>query len=237
MKLFNRLVVVLALLAPLIGIGQQPPQAPMPSQPSASPEVQLTRFNLDFPGGTPNELVAAIQKATGKPLNAIINADLMAVPLPPLKMIGVNVDQLFSALLLATQHRIVRHNTMFEQAFTFRTNGKLSDDTIWYGWGTGHEVYPEPGSEMESRFYLLTPYLERGLTLDDITTAIQTGWKLLGCQPVPSLSYHQETKLLIAVGQMRYLMSVDAALKALGSAPIRLDPAAVTPAAGAKKSD
>lgn len=234
MKLFNRLVVIIALWAPSIGICQQPPQ---PAQPQASPEVQLTRFNLDFPGGTPKELVAAIQKATGKPLNAIINADLMAVQLPPLKMTGVNVDQLFSALWLATQHRTLRINTIIEQGFTFRTNGKLSDDNIWYGWGMGQEAYPEPGSEMESRFYLLTPYLEKGLTVDDITTAIQTGWKLLGSQPVPSLSYHQETKLLIAVGQTRYLTSVDAALKALGSAPIRLDTTVAPPAAGAKKSD
>ena len=234
MKLFNRLVVILALWAPSIGICQQPPPSPPPP---VSPEIELTRFNLDFPGGTPKELVAAIQKAMGKPLNAIINADLMAVQLPPLKMIGVNVDQLFSALLLATQHRIVRNNMVIEQAFTLRTNGKLSDDTIWYGWGMEQKAFPEPGSEMESRFYLLTPYLERGLTLDDITTAIQSAWKLLGCQPVPSLSYHQETKLLIAVGQARYLMSVDAALKALGSAPIRLDAPAAAPSAGSKKSN
>ena len=36
-----------------------------------------------------------------------------------------------------------------------------------------------------ARFYLLTPYLERGMTVDDITTAIQTGWKMLAKRKRP----------------------------------------------------
>src|ERR1039457_3436403 len=30
-------------------------------------EPTLTKFNLDFPGGTPKQLVTAIEKATGRP--------------------------------------------------------------------------------------------------------------------------------------------------------------------------
>jgi len=42
------------------------------SQGTAIPLLQvsaatLTKFDLDFPGGSPNELVAAIQKAMGRP--------------------------------------------------------------------------------------------------------------------------------------------------------------------------
>jgi hypothetical protein len=57
----------------------------------SAPATNLTRFNLDFPGGGPQDLVAAIEKATGKPLNAIISEEDSAVSLPPLKMNNVNV--------------------------------------------------------------------------------------------------------------------------------------------------
>ena len=55
----------------------------------------LTRFSLDFPGGKPKELVAAIQKALGKPLNAIVPDEFADVKLPPLKMANVNAADLF----------------------------------------------------------------------------------------------------------------------------------------------
>ena len=66
----------------------------------------------------------------------------------------------------------------------------------------------------------MTPYLERGLTVDDITTAIQTAWTMLGSTPgndqaAPQISYHKETKLLIAVGEASKLETIDAVLKAL----------------------
>ena len=63
-----------------------------------APEPALTRFNLDFPGGTPKELVAAIEKAMGRPLNAIVPDELADTKLPALKMNSVDVAQLFSAL-------------------------------------------------------------------------------------------------------------------------------------------
>jgi hypothetical protein len=65
----------------------------------AQDSTQLTRFDLDFPGGSPRELVAAIQKATGKHLNVIISdEDNAQTGLPPLKMNNVDVAQLFRAL-------------------------------------------------------------------------------------------------------------------------------------------
>ncbi len=95
-------------------LGQpMPPSAPVPApRPSgdfqqrlqaitqrANPEQNqppaLTKFNLDFPGGKPAELVKAIEKAMGKPLNTIISDEDANVQLPPLKMNHVDVAQLF----------------------------------------------------------------------------------------------------------------------------------------------
>src|SRR5690242_14620396 len=66
-------------------------------------ESHLTRFDLDFAGGTPNDLVRAIEKATGKPLNIVIPTGAADVPLPPLKMRGITVAELFKALQAASQ--------------------------------------------------------------------------------------------------------------------------------------
>ena len=52
--------------------------------------------------------------------------------------------------------------------------------------------------------------------MDDITTAIETGWKMLGETSPPTISFHKDTKLLIAVGEPSKLETIDAVLKALG---------------------
>ena len=64
---------------------QEPPQA-------------LTKFDLDFKGGRPKDLVAAIQKATGKSMNAVIPDEYANVTIPELKMKNVETVQLFRAL-------------------------------------------------------------------------------------------------------------------------------------------
>ena len=51
--------------------------------------------------------------------------------------------------------------------------------------------------------------------MDDITTAIKSGWDMQHIDPQPRLSFHKETKLLIAVGDPNQLDAIDAVLKAL----------------------
>jgi hypothetical protein len=186
--------------------------------PAQTTAATLTKFDLDFPGGSPNELVAAIQKATGHPLNAIVPIAYASLKLPPLKMKGVDVAQLFKALELASSsNRLILdgNSNIYNQAtFGFRTEGAVSDDSVWYFFISSQQYQPPK----VSRIYLLTPYLDRGLTVDDITTAIQTGWKMLGASPTPVLSFHKETKLLIAVGDPNQLQTIDQVLGAL-SAP------------------
>jgi hypothetical protein len=187
------------------------------TSPAQTSTTALTKFDLDFPGGTPNELVAAIQKAMGRPLNAIVSDEHASVKLPPLKMKNVNVAQLFQALGLASQVSQVTPmqgvHTISNVAFGFATQGAASDDSVWYFYFTGQQ----PKVPKESRFYLLTPYLDSGLTVDDITTAIQTGWRLAGISPAPTLSFHKETKLLIAVGNPNQLETIYDVLHALGT--------------------
>lgn len=212
MKKFAILLLGLMPLVPPVALAQQ---RIVPPQEVTEMERKLTRFNLDFTGGTPGQLVAEIQKATGRSLNAIVPPEHASRQLPPLKMNAVNVAELFRALSLASQRRDVRTSgngawTTVNVAYGFRaTDNNLSDESIWYFFAEGDE------SPKTSRFYLLTPYLEAGLTVDDITTAIRTGWKMRGDTAVPVLSFHKETKLLIATGEYAPLVVIDDVLRAL----------------------
>lgn len=173
------------------------------------PEEKFTVFDLDFPGGTPAQLVAAIEKAIGRTLNAIIPAEYADAKLPPMKMKNVTAPDLFAAMSAST----FPVGGGFGQ-YGFRSTDKKGDDTVWFfnfsnNWGaTNRNV---------TRYFSLAPYLNAGLKVDDITTAIQTGWKMRGEAQPMALSYHKETKLLIAAGDNAVFLTIESALQALAS--------------------
>jgi hypothetical protein len=189
---------------------------------SQNPAPALTRFDLDFPGGTPAQLVKAVEKAMDRPLNTIISDEDANVQLPPLKMNHVDVAQLFQALEAASRKDVSVYNQGFGSysqqttGYSFRTaSGNLSDDSIWYFHVAKPTLPPVISSQRICRFYSLAPYLNRGFTVDDITTAIQTGWKMAGITPPPELNYHKETKLLIAYGEPDRLQTIQSVLETL----------------------
>ncbi len=191
------------------------------ANPEQNQPPALTKFNLDFPGGKPAELVKAIEKAMGKPLNTIISDEDANVQLPPLKMNHVDVAQLFQALEAASRKDVTVYNQGFgyvqqSTGYSFKTaSGNLSDDSIWYFHVVKPTLPPVISSQNVCRFYSLTPYLDRGFTVDDITTAIQTGWKMSGITSPPELNYHKETKLLIAFGEPDKLQTIQDVLNTL----------------------
>jgi hypothetical protein len=205
-------------------------------EPAVAPA--LTKFDLDFPGGTPSELALAVQSALGRPLNAFVPPQFSNVKVPRLKMRGVDAAQLFKALYEASSMDEPVDNPQmpgqfFRASGGFRTQGTATDDSVWYF--TGQLPPSNPLPKRFCSYYLLTPYLDRGLTVDDITTAIQTGWKMLGNSDRAELSYHPETKLLIAVCDPDHYQVLDSALHALrditpqsSAAPSSLKPTADT---------
>jgi len=195
---------------------------------------ELTRFDLDFPGGPPVMLVEFISKAMNKPLNVIIPNELGDTALPALCMKQITVPQLFDALQTASRHTVSYvtgrnfpgGNTSYQQmveSFGFRAAGNqsatINDHTIWCFFNEKATPPPTPSPvELRKvcRFYQLEPYL--GVYhIEDITTAIKTGWKMLGIDKGPEINFHQDTQLLIAVGQMEDLEIIDSVLKQLGT--------------------
>ena len=160
-------------------------------------EAALPRFDLDFPGGTPADLIAAIEKASGQTLNVIIPAEYAQLPLPSLRLKNVNVPRLFKAFGEATQKTVRSGNFSVETTVNFITQDeRVSPSSIWY-----FHVRGFAPNVVATRFYSLAPYLRADITVDDITTAIRTGWELRGVKAPPILKFHQETQLLIAVGE------------------------------------
>jgi len=178
------------------------------AQGGANEQPAWQKFDLDFPGGSPRDLVSAIEKATGKPLNAIILKDDEAVEIPAMKFKSITIPDLFRALLMASQKQQSfpgGYNTFY----TFETQGQ-GENAIFYF----KCVKASPPPQKLCRFYQLADALEN-YSIEDITTAIQTGWKMLGVKSPPELKFHPETKLLIAVGQPEHLAIIDDVLHGL----------------------
>jgi hypothetical protein len=191
------------------------------ASPTQNQEPALTRFSLDFRrGGSPAELVKAIEKATGEPLNTIINTEDEDTRLPPLKMNNVTVPQLFAALEMASRKTVPTMSSPYGPttsqtiSYGFSTaDSPVSDNSIW----SFHSNKPSLPPQNVCRFYSLAPYLDRGFTVDDITTAIQTAWIVAGERSPPVLQYHKETKMLIAFGKQHQLGIIDSVLQTLPS--------------------
>lgn len=249
MKTTECLAACLLALAATTGWGQPSPQPPTPPRlvsPPSGPAPEkggLSRFDLDFPGGKPRDLVAAIQKAMGRPLNALVPDEFGDVKLPALKMKNVDVAELFKALELASVKTETVTTASYygggayggyksiqsvQTGYGFKTQGTPTDDSIWYFY-VQKPALPEGSTAKVCRFYSLALYLDRGVSVDDITTAIETGWKMLGESSPPAISFHKDTKLLIAVGEASKLETIDAVLQAL--APPKPGPPTPVPAA------
>src|SRR5690242_18736391 len=163
------------------------------TEPKPPPPESLTKFDLDFKGGNPRDLIAAVQKATGKPLNVLIPDEYANATLPELKMKNVNAVQLFRALDEASRKTEYVKNpdgtySTYNTGYGFRAvGGNVTDDAIWSFYVQKPNV---PPPTKICRFYSLGPYLDWGVSIDDITTAIKTGAKMLGETDEPTMSFH-----------------------------------------------
>jgi hypothetical protein len=180
----------------------------------------LPRFDLEFPGGTARELVNAITNATGKPLNAVIpdnDADWKVIPALSVK--NVTVTELFGSFTpISKETKTYSGGYQRTSSWGFQTEGVPNENSIW-------SFYSDEFSEVEvptiCRFYQLGPYLEAGYKVEDITTAMETAWKMLGVNPQPDMKYHKDTKLLIAVGEEDKLKMIDDALAQLSKGSLK----------------
>jgi hypothetical protein len=196
----------------------------------------LAKFDLDFSGGTPEDLVKAVEKAIGKPLNAIIPDDCADLKISPISVKNVTVAELFEVLIEASQKnerftvldprdRSIGGNGsdvyVEDTSYGFSTVGVPTENSIWYfHWNRGRDQEPwEVFSSTVCRFYQMEPYLEAGYKVEDVTTAAETAWKMLGVTNAPAISYHKDTEVLIVVGKQEQVDLVGDVLKQLSTTP------------------
>ncbi len=65
-------------------------------------------------------------------------------------------------------------------------------------------------------YFSLEPYLDR-FKVEDITTAMKLGWELSGAKELPTMKFHEETKLLVVSGTTDQLAVVTAVLQNLST--------------------
>ncbi len=221
------------------------PGTPVAPIVDSGPADETLTFDIDFKGGTPQQLLTIIAKARGVPVNAVVPTEHADVQLPPVKMHGITVSSLFAALSRAS-HKTIKY------PIGYGANKSVSygSRTVGYGfekmgapsnpvWAFSYEGAEETPRESEvCRVWQVEPYIrnysrnggEQPLyRIEDITTAVQTAWDLLNIKKQPTLKFHPETKLLIAVGRSDDLQIIDEVLERLFSTLPHL-PAAEAPA-------
>jgi len=201
------------------------------------------KFDINFPGGPPELLVHVITNQTRLPLNVIIPPESAGTELPPLQMRDVTVPQLFEALGKASRKHVSRitawsldsrgvifpRYSIVNTTYGFRTSEPAIPESIWHFYMDPPEQADVPKPEDPKpvsvcRFYQLGPHLDQGkLRIEDITTAVETAWKMLGTGKTPELKFHKETRLLIAVGPVNQLALIDEVLAQL-PVPPAIDP-------------
>jgi hypothetical protein len=240
LKFLIGVVVVLSGATMIFAQPSTAPGMPLPPPSRVAPpgppgqnrdESQLAHFDLDFPGGTPAELLQAIEKASGVHVNAVIPIESANTGIPPLKMKNVTVPRLFEAIQMASVKTVThvtgrtgQGNPTYQQYtynYGFQNRTMAGDETVWYFHTDKPTLPPEDelkAADRTCRFYQLSSYLDR-YKVEDITTALKTAWDMLGDKPDPEMTYHKDTQLLIAVGTPDKLKLIDDVLKQLALAP------------------
>jgi hypothetical protein len=239
----TRLITCLSLLALVpASLAQQPrPATALPPgglAPSTAAVSQTEKpFSLNFPGGTVQEFVDAVETSSGEPFNVIIPESATDLRIPPVRVREVTLSPLLHALSASSRERkayVGRSNTAVAPGGQSRNYSSIeyADTGFTFAAGTaGSQVWqlnvdkvtplpeapPPIGPPPVARFYQLKPNLEAGLKIEDITTVAQTAWKMMKLdeKQIPELKVHEETGILIAVGSEEALSVIDSVLREL----------------------
>lgn len=166
------------------------------------------RFDLQFPGGSPDALVKLLREASGQPVNAMVPLAAKDVDLPPLNYRNVTVEEVLGPLRASENVPFERDGQVFVESEGFEW--KL-DRGIWV-----MRVFA-PSKQLD--VFLVEPVNIRRLlehyTIDDVTTAIDSAWKLQNAPAENQLLFHPETSLLLLRGRRDDIITARSVLQSL----------------------
>jgi hypothetical protein len=206
-----------------------PPQAVLPPLPV------LSKIDLDFQGGTPAALIDVLSRSLGKRVNAIIDDSDAKVQLPAIHVRNADLTSIFTAMATATAKQVAIPTSSHmggtvsyqyqnvQSQFVPPPGGGVTDDTVWSFVSNESDAQTFLDSTKTTqralKHFQLGPYLNEKLTVEDITTAIRTGWEMLETQDKPELKFHKETGILLAAGDAKLLEQIPQVLLQLPRAP------------------
>ena len=203
-------------------------QTPVPVQPQSPPQPISVRpgrpvspgspgdpsgvvepvFDIDFPGGTVVEFVAAVSAARGRPANILIDENDRSMRIPKFAMRQVTLGSLIQAI-----NQLAR---MRDPASEFAAgNYAVPGETIW----SLTVARPRNVPEEQVKFFNLDRFLPLN-SVDDIITALNAGYQLkTGGDDRINLKFHKETRLLMVRGTPEVLAMVGDVLSQLAPPP------------------
>ncbi|WOO42483.1 hypothetical protein [Rubellicoccus peritrichatus] len=169
-------------------------------KPVSFADDEEVRFDLNFPGGSAQELITAISSASGQPTNAIIPENGRSIHIPEFEVHNVTTFELLTSI-----HEM-------EQVWRQTSNSGHQINEIGYRWtpragprASGIwflEVIstPERPPNMIVKPVSIGDYLDN-YSIDDISTAISLVWGTdAESTTKPDIKFHPETQLLIMRG-------------------------------------
>jgi hypothetical protein len=218
--------------------GRTPGQPPSQPQEDRGPQLDFTFHNLPLV-----EVIHQIQteyhKASGKHLNIMIPENLRDVAATnriDVELKQITVPEVLDLLGMASQRPAndphpnsgLRLAGGFTVGYSFRRVSSNEGTLTYLLVGQYPPPSPsepaapqpplapvEPAPPRAVFFFSLDPYLER-FTVEDIITAVKTGWDLDGKKERPTLKYHDQTKLLVASGDPFQVEMIKSVLANLG---------------------
>lgn len=189
----NRLITLGAVLAGIL-LGSPQSRA---ADPEFSPDAK-SPFNLSFKGGKPADLLNAISAVSGSRPNALIQPELADVSIPPMELRSVTVPAVFESL-----NQLSRNSYLWFRESAGSSGGS---SPVW--------ILQRPTDSRQARAFYIGHLLKK-FKIDDITTAVRSTWELSGKEPKTELKYHQDTKLLLALGRPDQLNAMTEVLEQL----------------------
>lgn len=207
-------------------VADQPPRVMNPAPPGSrvirttgsihrTGDENAPRFDLNFPGGTSEELIEAISRASGKPVNAIIPDNGRSMQIPAFKVHGVTEFELLTSLHERNVIWVWNGSNYDGRNLGYSWEPVSSSQKENLIWRMRIEYLPEIPPIINVIPVNISEYLSH-YSIEDISTAISLVWNTAeDIQAKPDIKFHPETQLLIIRGTDSQLQRAREVLKLL----------------------
>lgn len=233
----SRLALALPLVASLAcpALGWQVAPAGAPTQPAATDSPSFGPIlSVDFAGGTTEEYIKALRKASSEPINVILSREAASVPLAPFSLASVSLDIAIQAIQPAAGEEVgvfrIRRIAPLTPAPANQAGAAtyavdfMGERSITARVSRSAAGTPSPVEPLSLAVFSLREMTDPGddraaaARTETILTAVEAALELAasnGDDPAPEVKFHADSGLLIVRGTTRQRAAVDDCITAL----------------------